>query len=268
MRVPARLAATAVACAFALAAPAHAAYEELLELPIETYTLDNGLEVILHEDHTLPLAAVNVWYHVGSANEVQGRTGFAHLFEHLMFQGSAHYDQEYFSALAEGGAAINGSTSTDRTNYFQLVPNNFLERALWLEADRMGWLLPALTQEKLDNQREVVRNERRQNYENRPYGHRLEAPGRALLPRGPPLPPPDDRLPRGPAGRRPQRRARLLHPLVRAQQRDPRGGRRLRSRRGARLDRAATSGPSRRGRGRAPGHRRARHSSRRACGTP
>jgi zinc protease len=134
------------------------------------HTLDNGLDVLIHEDHGCPIVAVNVWYHVGSKNEKPGRTGFAHLFEHLMFEGSQHYDKGYFHPLQEAGALLNGSTSTDRTNYWEVVPRNALELALWMESDRMGYLLPALTAAKFDNQREVVLNERRQNYENRPYG--------------------------------------------------------------------------------------------------
>ncbi|MEN3337634.1 MAG: zinc protease [Acidobacteriota bacterium] len=138
-----------------------------------TYTqhrLANGLDVLIHEDHGCPIVAVNVWYHVGSKNEVPGRTGFAHLFEHLMFEGSQHYDRGFFQPLQEAGASLNGSTNADRTNYWEVVPTNALELALWMESDRMGYLLPALTDAKFENQREVVLNERRQNYENRPYG--------------------------------------------------------------------------------------------------
>jgi zinc protease len=134
------------------------------------FTLQNGLRVIFHEDHSTPIVAVNVWYHVGSKNEVPGRTGFAHLFEHMMFQGSLHHDDDYFVPLQEAGGNLNGSTNTDRTNYWEVVPSNFLELALWLESDRMGYLLDALTEEKLANQRDVVKNEKRQNYDNRPYG--------------------------------------------------------------------------------------------------
>jgi zinc protease len=133
-------------------------------------TLANGLRVILHEDHSTPIVAVNIWYHVGSKNEVPGRTGFAHLFEHMMFQGSKHYDNDFFVPLQEAGGTLNGSTNSDRTNYWEVVPSNFLALALWLESDRMGHLLDALTEEKLSNQREVVKNEKRQNYDNRPYG--------------------------------------------------------------------------------------------------
>jgi zinc protease len=134
------------------------------------FTLDNGLRVIFHEDHSTPIVAVNVWYHVGSKNEVPGRTGFAHLFEHMMFQGSLHHDNDYFVPLQEAGGTLNGSTNTDRTNYWEVVPSNFLELALWLESDRMGYLLEALSEAKLANQRDVVKNEKRQNYDNRPYG--------------------------------------------------------------------------------------------------
>jgi len=142
-----------------------------LDIRYEKYELPNGLQVILYEDHTVPLVAVNLWYHVGSAREKPGRTGFAHLFEHMMFQGSEHVGKgEHFRLLEEAGGTLNGSTSTDRTNYWEVVPSNFLELALWLEADRMAYLLPAMDQAKLDNQRDVVKNEKRQNYDNRPYG--------------------------------------------------------------------------------------------------
>jgi zinc protease len=141
-----------------------------MNIPFERHTLANGLDVLVHEDRNCPIVAVNVWYHVGSKNEKPGRTGFAHLFEHLMFEGSEHYDRGYFHPLQEAGASLNGSTNADRTNYWEVVPANALELALWMESDRMGYLLPALTDAKFENQREVVLNERRQNYENRPYG--------------------------------------------------------------------------------------------------
>ena len=146
--------------------------ESIVLPPIDyqEFRLDNGLRVILHEDHTTPIVAVNIWYHVGSKNEVPGRTGFAHLFEHMMFQGSKHYNKDYFVPLQEAGGQLNGSTNADRTNYWEVVPANFLELALWLESDRMGYLLDALSEEKLANQRDVVKNEKRQNYDNRPYG--------------------------------------------------------------------------------------------------
>jgi len=146
------------------------------------YTLDNGLDVIVHEDHRCPIAAVNLWYHVGSKNERPGRTGLAHLFEHLMFEGSAHHDSGYFAPLQKAGASLNGSTNCDRTNYWEVVPTNALELALWLESDRLGYLLPALTSARFENQREVVLNERRQSYENRPYGLALMALMSALFP--------------------------------------------------------------------------------------
>jgi zinc protease len=141
-----------------------------VNISFSKHTLPNGLDVLIHEDHSLPIVAINIWYHVGSKNEVPGRTGFAHLFEHLMFEGSEHYDRGYFHPLQEAGAALNGSTNADRTNYWEVVPTNALDLALWMESDRMGYLLPALTDAKFSNQREVVLNERRQNYENRPYG--------------------------------------------------------------------------------------------------
>ena len=135
------------------------------------YKLKNGLRVIMHQDKSTPIVAVNVWYHVGSKNETAGRTGFAHLFEHMMFQGSKNYDSDYLKVVDELGAStLNGSTNADRTNYYEVVPSNQLETALFLESDRMGNLLEAMTQEKLDNQRDVVKNERRQNYDNQPYG--------------------------------------------------------------------------------------------------
>ena len=133
-------------------------------------TLPNGLDVIVHEQHDVPIVGVSVWYHVGSKDERRGRTGLAHLFEHLMFEGSSHQPESYFTPLQEAGAAVNGSTSADRTNYWELVPRQAVRRALWMEADRMGWLLPALTESRFETQRRVVLNERRQNYENRPYG--------------------------------------------------------------------------------------------------
>lgn len=139
--------------------------------PIETTRLDNGLRVIVSEDHSAPVVAVNLWYDVGSRHEPPGQTGFAHLFEHLMFEGSAHVAKtEHMRLVQAAGGSLNATTNPDRTNYFETVPVEHLELALWLEADRMGGLVPALTQETLDNQREVVKNERRQRYENVPYG--------------------------------------------------------------------------------------------------
>jgi predicted Zn-dependent peptidase len=140
-------------------------------LSFSQFKLDNGLTVFVQEDHTVPVVAISVWYHVGSRDETPGKTGFAHLFEHMLFQGSAHVaDKMHFKYIQEAGGTANGSTNTDRTNYFETLPSNFLETGLWLESDRMGFLLATLTQAKLDNQRDVVRNEKRQNYDNRPYG--------------------------------------------------------------------------------------------------
>ena len=137
----------------------------------EMYKLDNGLTVILHNDSSAPIVTVNIWYHTGSKDEKPGRTGFAHLFEHMLFQGSLNVgDDKHFILIQGVGGSLNGSTNSDRTNYYETTPSNYLEMLLWLESDRMGWLLPAMTEKKLDNQRDVVKNERRQSYENRPYG--------------------------------------------------------------------------------------------------
>jgi zinc protease len=156
------------------------------DLKVEKYTLPNGLEVILHEDHTTPVVGVNLWYKVGSKDEKPGRTGFAHLFEHLMFLGSSHHDTEYSDPLEQAGGEVNGSTTADRTNYYETVPRDALEVALWLESDRMGFLVPALSQEKLDKEREVVKNERRETYDNAPYGQAEEKISAALYPPGHP----------------------------------------------------------------------------------
>ena len=142
----------------------------MVSISFDKFTLSNGLDVILSEDHSLPVTAVNLWYHVGSKNEEPGRTGFAHLFEHVMFEGSKHHNKSFFDPLQKVGANLNGSTSPDRTNYWENVPSNYLELALWLESDRMGFLLDALDQNRFEVQRDVVKNERRQSYENRPYG--------------------------------------------------------------------------------------------------
>jgi len=144
-------------------------------LNIEQYRLPNGLRVVLNEDHSAPLVAVNLWYHVGSKNERPGRTGFAHLFEHMLFSGSEHVgNNEHFRYVQSVGGVLNGTTFFDRTNYFETLPSNYLALGLWLESDRMGFFLPALTQEKLDIQREVVKEERRQRYDNVPYGTAFE----------------------------------------------------------------------------------------------
>ncbi len=179
------LAVGALLCGLAMPVTVQADAPEI-SIPHEEYRLANGLQVILHQDTSTPLVHVELWYHVGSKDEVAGRSGFAHLFEHLMFNGSEHADGEYFDPLSPYGARINGSTSTDRTNYYETVPTNVLERALWMEADRMGFLLPALIQEKLTNQQNVVRNERRQSYEIRPYGEVWTVLSSAIYPEGHP----------------------------------------------------------------------------------
>src|SRR5213596_2793985 len=142
-----------------------------MRIPIDTFRLPNGLFVTLSEDHTAPIVAVNLWYHVGSANERPGRTGFAHLFEHMLFQGSKDVGaNEHFELIQRAGGTLNGSTWLERTNYFETIPSNQVELVLWLEANRMGNLLPAMTQQKLDTQRDVVKNERRWSMDNQPYG--------------------------------------------------------------------------------------------------
>jgi zinc protease len=158
---------------------------QIAELKFERYKLDNGLEVILLEDHRLPLVSVNLWYHVGAVNETAGRTGFAHLFEHMMFEGSKHVPSSYHAHYLEAAGAtdFNGTTSFDRTNYYETLPSNQLELALWLESDRMGYLPDKLDQANLSNQQDVVRNERRQSYENAPYGIAQEAVFHELFPK-------------------------------------------------------------------------------------
>ncbi|MEX1184804.1 MAG: pitrilysin family protein [Gemmatimonadota bacterium] len=145
--------------------------EPSIDIPFEEHLLENGLRVVLSRDTSAPVVAVNLWYNVGSRNERPGRTGFAHLFEHMMFQGSANVpDTAHFALIEQAGGSLNGSTWLDRTNYYETLPAHYLELGLWLEADRLGWLLPAMTQEKLDNQRDVVKNERRWRVDNQPYG--------------------------------------------------------------------------------------------------
>lgn len=157
------------------------------QIPFEKLTLDNGLSVILHRDTALPLVAVNIWYHVGPRNEPPGRSGFAHLFEHLMFAGSRHVGREFDVLLESIGATnVNGTTSYDRTNYFETVPRDQLDLVLWIESDRMGYLLDVLDQELLDVQRDVVKNERRQSFDNAPYGPSYLALTEALFPPGHP----------------------------------------------------------------------------------
>lgn len=157
-----------------------------LELPVTRHVLANGLVVLVHEEHRCPIVAVNVCYRVGSKDEPPDRTGFAHLFEHLMFEGSEHHNHSYFEPLQQAGAAVNGSTNADRTIYWEVVPTSALDLALWMESDRMGHLLPALTEARFSTQRDVVLNERRQNYENRPYGLAAIALLGALFPPGHP----------------------------------------------------------------------------------
>src|SRR3982751_455656 len=175
-----------------LAFPARAAAQApaappAIELAYTQFTLPNGLRVILHEDHTVPMVTVNMWYHVGSAREKEKRTGFAHLFEHLMFMGSGHVKPgDFDSWLEAAGGTNNGSTENDRTNYWINVPSNALELALFLESDRMGYLLDTMTPQTVDAQRDVVKNERRQSYENRPYGQADIALTEMLYPEGHP----------------------------------------------------------------------------------
>ncbi len=156
-------------------------------IPYKKYVLPNGMNIVIHEDHSDPIVYVDVTYHVGSAREQEGRSGFAHFFEHMMFQGSKHVaDEQHFKVVTESGGTLNGSTNTDRTNYFEVMPVNQLEAALWLESDRMGFLLDSVTQTKFENQRSTVKNERGQSYDNRPYGLVQEKIGEALYPEGHP----------------------------------------------------------------------------------
>jgi zinc protease len=157
--------------------------QKLPTINVKEFKLKNGLRVLLHSDRSTPIVTVGTWYHVGSKNETPGRTGFAHLFEHMMFQGSGNYDSDYFTPLQEAGGSINGTTNPDRTWYFETMPSNFLELALFMEADRLANLLPAMTQEKLDNQRDVVKNERRQRVDNQPYGASFEKIGEIMYPK-------------------------------------------------------------------------------------
>ena len=162
------------------------ASEDIPEIAYEKFTLPNGLTVIVHEDHKIPVVAVNIWYHVGSKDELPGKTGFAHLFEHLMFNGTENYNDEYFGPFQQVGATdMNGTTNADRTNYFENVPTPALDLALWMESDRMGHLLGVVTEEKLNEQRGVVQNEKRQG-ENQPYGRVFLQAGKATFPHGHP----------------------------------------------------------------------------------
>ena len=177
----------AVLMTAAWAAGGIGAQEPTLSVEYEKYTLPNGLDVVLHEDRSDPITAVAVLYHVGSNREDVGRTGFAHLFEHMMFQSSQHVgDDEFFKMIQSAGGTLNGGTSNDQTTYFEVVPNNVLETALWLEADRMGYLLPTVTYEAFLNQQDVVQNEKRQFVDNVPYGHTTYVTGKLLYPEGHP----------------------------------------------------------------------------------
>jgi zinc protease len=171
------------ACAVVLALSAAVSAQGKINIPFEAYTLPNGLNVVLSIDRTTPTVAVNIWYHVGSKNEMPGRTGFAHLFEHVMFTGSGHVPYGLHDRLTEGaGGMNNGSTSNDITNYYETVPSNYLETMLWIEADRMGFLLDSLDLAKLNAQRDIVKNERRQRVDNQPYGRVFEILSKAMYP--------------------------------------------------------------------------------------
>jgi zinc protease len=177
----ARLALVVLACSAAAQKPGTGS--DAIRIPFDTYALPNGLTVILSVDRTTPTVAVNAWYHVGSKNELPGRTGFAHLFEHVMFTGSGHVPYGLHDKLTEGvGGSNNGTTSNDRTTYFETVPSNYLETALWLESDRMGFLLDTLDIAKLNAQRDIVKNERRQGMDNQPYGRAFEILSQATYP--------------------------------------------------------------------------------------
>jgi zinc protease len=172
------------AALFVVACSAMYAQVATVDVPYQRFVLKNGLILIVHEDHKAPIVAVNIWYHVGSKNERPGKTGFAHLFEHLMFGGSEHHQKRYIEAMEPIGATdLNGTTNSDRTNYFENVPTSALDYTLWLESDRMGHLLGAIDQKTLDLQRGVVQNEKRQG-ENQPYGLAYELITKATYPAG------------------------------------------------------------------------------------
>jgi predicted Zn-dependent peptidase len=179
-----KLRAATAGLAIAMISVPAGAKTDVPEIPFERYTLDNGLQVILHSDRRVPLVAVDIWYHVGSGDETAGKSGFAHLFEHMMFQGAKHIGKDvHFDLLRKVGASsVNGTTNKDRTNYFEVVPSHEIETALWLESDRMGYLLDLLDKASLDNQIDVVRNERRQRYDNVPFGKDRFAVAAALYP--------------------------------------------------------------------------------------
>ena len=154
-----------------------------MDIPYEKWELPNGLTVLIHEDHSDPIVHVDVTYHVGSNREAAGKSGFAHFFEHMMFQGSEHVaDEQHFRIIGDAGGTFQGTTNSDRTNYYETLPSNYLETALWLESDRMGFMLNAVTQEKFENQRDAVKNEKYQNQINQPYGMSTEILGQTLYP--------------------------------------------------------------------------------------
>ena len=188
VRLPLAVALVAASLTIPLAQNQPASTADIPRVPFEKFTLSNGLDVILSQNRRLPMVAVNLWYHVGPANEEPGRTGFAHLFEHMMFQSSKHVPADSHVRLLEAAGAtnLNGTTDYDRTNYFETVPANQLELALWLESDRMGYLLEKVNQAALSNQQDVVRNERRQSVENQPYGLAEETLVQTLFPKGHP----------------------------------------------------------------------------------
>src|SRR3982750_2073033 len=178
---------TVLACAVLVTTAAAQQRSASINIPFERYVLPNGLTVLLSQDRSTPTVEVNVWYHVGSKNEAPGRTGFAHLFEHVMFTGSGHVPYGTHDRLTEGvGGSNNGTTSNDRTTYYETVPSNYLESALWLEADRMGFLLDPLDLAKLNAQRDLVKNERGQRVDNQPYGRAGEILTHAMYPAGHP----------------------------------------------------------------------------------
>src|SRR5262249_11235064 len=182
-RLQRRIGLLALGVALSAAATQRPSPGSAIKLPFETYTLSNGLSIILSPDHTTPTVAVDVWYHVGSKNEQPGRTGFAHLFEHVMFTGSGHAPYGVHDKLTGGvGGSNNGTTSNDRTTYYETVPSNYLEDQMWLESDRMGFLLDTLDIAKLNAQRDVVKNERRQGGDNQPYGRSDEIISQAMYP--------------------------------------------------------------------------------------
>ena len=230
LRLLGKLGPLALVAAATLHAPAARADD--VAIPFTTQLLANGMTVILHEDHSIPIVTVNLTYKVGSRFEAPHRTGFAHLFEHLMFMGTRRAPTKMFDAWMEAaGGWNNADTSEDRTEFYDVAPPTALPLLLWLEADRQRDLGPLMTQEKLDAQRDVVRNERRQTSENHAVRHRRAAPPGAALPRGAPVPPPRHRLARGPRGRDRRRRAGVLRRVVRPRQRLAGRRRRLRPRR-------------------------------------